>query len=292
MSDGHYGGLHLSLHSRLHADLQPFVLSASVRSAAHQVRRLLSSHSEHFSSGILSTIYSHNHPDASLHNSPLSGPEYFAPCQSNGDLTFLALPVSQNWRNALSPGANVTFSVGSNPDPRVVDWRHASKGDASEWDEARPDWRKGMPSKLRVTLFGHVVELPQEDTNEESTRTHRLAKCFTSVHTDSMKWAPGAKESPHEARWVQLVVDRIYAVGGFGDEHRIGWISKAAYTAAGSRGRAYAAPGVAFADVGEKDSAAISLDRQTLFGETQSAASSAPELRGPLFGRPSQRFFD
>ncbi|PWN23281.1 hypothetical protein BCV69DRAFT_297224 [Microstroma glucosiphilum] len=255
--------------------------------AAQQVRHLLSSPSEHFSSGILSTIYSHSHPDASLHNSPLSGPEYFAPCQSNGDLTFLALPVSQNWRNALAPGANVTFSVGSNPDPRIVDWRHAKKGDASKWEEGRPEWRKGMPSKLRVTLFGHVVELPQEETQARASLTHRLAKCFTSVHTDSVKWAPGAKESPHEARWVQLVVDRIYAVGGFGDEHRIGWVSKEAYVAAGISSKVPAEPGLTVA-VDQKDAP----DRHTLFSDTQGAVFSVPELPLSLFGRPSQRYFD
>lgn len=148
-----------------------------------------------------------------------------------------------------------------------------------------------MPSKLRVTLFGHVVELPQEDTQGGSTRTHRLAKCFTSVHTDSVKWAPGAKESPHEARWVQLIVDRIYAVGGFGDEHRIGWISKEAYAAAGGSGEASTVPDLAVAD-GEENFAELTLDRQTLFGDTQGAVSSVPELARPLFGRPSQRFFD
>lgn len=133
--------------------------------------------------------------------------------------------MSQNWRNALREGANVTLAVGSNPDPSIPDMRHVAKEGTKEgrlrWDPHRPEWRRGMPSKLRTTLFGHIEVY---DTSIQSTEVGEISKCFLRYHPDAKAWAPGSPQSPHRAVWVKLVVDRIYAVGGFGDEHRIGWI--------------------------------------------------------------------
>ncbi len=157
----------------------------------------------------------------------IASPDYFAPCFANGDLLMLAMPVSQHWHNALaSPQRNASFSVGSNPDPHVVDPRHArsaappgrlSRSHSSNrsrqelrWDPKRPDWRRGMPSKNRMTLFGHVQDLEGEDEDEKAA----LQKCFLVSHPDAAHWAPGSEESPHQASWVRFVVDNVYHVGG------------------------------------------------------------------------------
>lgn len=83
-----------------------------------------------------------------------------------------------------------------------------------------------MPSKMRANLFGFVEELSQEEQKDEA------ARCFLSAHPDARKWAPGAKESPHHAVWVRFRVQKVYATGGFGDEHRIGSIARDVYARA------------------------------------------------------------
>ncbi|CAO1620815.1 unnamed protein product [Sympodiomycopsis kandeliae] len=198
--------------------------------AAEQVRHLLSDPSQHYSQGILSSIFPSSYPDASLRHLPSSSAEYFAPCSSNGDLTLIALTVSSTWRNALTPGANVTFTIQSNPNPSVPDWRHLSSD--RKWDENRPQWRKGMPSKLRFNLYGHVKVLQDADDIDNGQEPIPEAGCFLKLHPDARKWAPGAKASPHHAKWVRFVVEKIYATGGFGDEHRIGMIDRDVYAKA------------------------------------------------------------
>lgn len=195
--------------------------------AARQVRQLLNTPDQHFGVGVLSTLYARDAREEQ--NVPLQGHEYFAPCYDNGDLSFIALPVSQNWRNALSKGANVSFAISSHPDTRVPDPRHEVNG---EWDPERPDWRKGQPSKLRFTLFGSMVL--QNAHNTSQNELTQISRCFLHHHPDSSKWAPGSKDSPHFASWAKFCVSKIYAVGGFGDEHRIGWISHDAYNKAAS----------------------------------------------------------
>lgn len=222
-----------------HSDV-PFALIA----AAEQVRTLLADSGQHFGVGVLATTYpaetsSQSSSPQPLENVPLQGPEYFAPCYDNGDLIFVALPVSQNWRNALATDAsgsraNVSFTVGSHPDPRVVDPRHRaskrrSRGDG--WEKGRPRWRKGMPSKLRFVLFGQVELLP-EKAGEISSEDNEATDCFLKWHPDAVHWAPGAEDSPHFARWAKMDVQKVYSIGGFGDEHFIGWIDAESYSRA------------------------------------------------------------
>lgn len=59
------------------------------------------------------------------------------------------------------------------------------------------------------------------------TETHSpISKCYLSQHPDSSHWTPGASDSPHQSMWVRFKVEKIYSVGGFGDEHRIGYLRK------------------------------------------------------------------
>ncbi|CEH18546.1 FMN-binding split barrel [Ceraceosorus bombacis] len=48
-------------------------------------------------------------------------------------------------------------------------------------------------------------------------------KCFTHHHPDASHWVPGS-DSPHLAKFVRFEVQKVYRVGGFGDESWIGWI--------------------------------------------------------------------
>ncbi|CAO1612717.1 unnamed protein product [Parajaminaea phylloscopi] len=234
------------------------------RDAARQVRSLLDSPDQHFGVGVLSTLYPRPQQQqqqplsspastddaAAAFEVPLQGHEYFAPCYRNGDLAFVALPVSQNWRNALAPGANVSFAVSAHPDPRVADPRHRAEAAAGSrkalsspsqaWDPDRPSWRRGQPSKLRFVLFGSM-ELVSGDGGDDDDDGEATAdaengtaprECFLRHHRDASHWAPGSTDSPHVAKWARLRVAKVYAVGGFGDEHRIGWIDHDVYAQA------------------------------------------------------------
>ncbi|PWZ00219.1 hypothetical protein BCV70DRAFT_200368 [Testicularia cyperi] len=173
----------------------------------------------------LSTKYASDHPVSELAGLPITGPEYFAPCYpDSGDLLFLGLTVSQTWRNILhSDTKNGTASIGSNPDPSLPDRRHLDHPGSHHWAHGRPSWRKGMPSKGRATLFGHF-ELT--NATEQPELAHKLGKCYLRHHPDASHWAPGATDSPHVPFWASFVVDRVYWVGGFGDEHFIGWFNQ------------------------------------------------------------------
>ncbi|UZJ51926.1 hypothetical protein CBS101457_001246 [Exobasidium rhododendri] len=200
------------------------VLSSSVHSwgetpdeVAQRSRSLLTDPTT-FGVGILSTIYPDDYYIKDLRGFVTSGSDYYGPCYANGDLLVLALPVSQNWKNALtSPGKNATMTIVSNADPSVPDPRHETP--EGEWEPSRPDWRKGMYSKQRLTLFGHLETL--EDLEKEDTK---VQGCYLNYHPDASHFAPGSKDSPHLAVWTRFVIDKVYRVGGYGDESQIGWL--------------------------------------------------------------------
>ncbi|SJX63537.1 uncharacterized protein SRS1_14293 [Sporisorium reilianum f. sp. reilianum] len=179
---------------------------------------------EHFGVSTLSTKYPADHPIADLAGSVMSGPEYFAPCDAaTGTLLYLGLTVSQTWRNVLnSDTKNATVSIASNTDPSVPDPRHTSKHNSNHWQKERPSWRRGMPSKPRVTLFGHFDLL---NVTQHPDQAEKALSCYLDHHPDAGHWAPNATESLHIPFWAQFSVDKVYWVGGFGDEHYIGWFT-------------------------------------------------------------------
>lgn len=195
--------------------------------AAADLRRLLVDDTTFFVASLASVA-----PDGGV----AIGSEYFAPCFNaslaarvdgayEGDLLFLALPVSQNWRNVLEPNATASVLIGANPDPDVVDVRHSTHTAAGRmhWTPGRAEWRKGMPSKARAHLRGTMTPLSSEDS------VPTLAQCFADHHPDATAWIPGSKLSPHYARWVRFHPEHIYYVGGFGDEHFIGVLPTEVY---------------------------------------------------------------
>ncbi|KAK0543374.1 hypothetical protein OC845_006155 [Tilletia horrida] len=205
----------------------PSVLAWETPAEAAQQARALLHDPTIFGVATLSSIYPADFRIPELRGRVASGPEYFAPCYENGDLVMIALTVSQNWRNVLPSfggSGNATVTVSANPDPSVPDARHATKkGKKLSWDPHRPQWRRGMPSKGRITLFGSIEELskPSSVSSPQADDQVDVAKCFLSYHHDAGHWAPGAKDSPHSAIWIRFKTEQVYQIGGFGDEHSI-----------------------------------------------------------------------
>lgn len=172
----------------------------------------------------MSTRYPADHPVTDLAGHVISGPEYFAPCDPDErSLLYLGLTVSQTWRNVLhSDTKNATVSIASNANPAIPDPRHHSHHDPGHWQTKRPPWRRGMPSKSRITLFGHFNVM---NVTEHPHQAKEALQCYLGHHADAGHWAPNATESPHIPFWATFTVDKAYWVGGFGDEHYIGWFS-------------------------------------------------------------------
>ncbi|SPO26490.1 uncharacterized protein UTRI_04079 [Ustilago trichophora] len=177
-----------------------------------------------FGVSTLSTRYPSSHPIAELAGHVISGPEYFAPCEADtGTLLYLGLTVSQTWKNILNSDSKIaTVSIASNTNPAIPDPRHSSGHDSKHWEEDRPSWRRGMPSKARITLFGHFSIL---NVTEQPEQAKKALHCYLDHHPDASHWAPDSDESPHIPFWATFTVDKVYWVGGFGDEHYIGWFS-------------------------------------------------------------------
>ncbi|SNX84935.1 uncharacterized protein MEPE_03644 [Melanopsichium pennsylvanicum] len=177
-----------------------------------------------FGVSTLSTKYPADHPVTELAGHVITGPEYFAPWNDNdGTLLYLGLTVSQTWRNVLrSDFKNATVSIASNANPAIPDPRHTSRHH-HHWEKDRPSWRRGMPSKSRVTLFGHFTIL---NFTEHPEQVQKASSCYLDYHPDASHWALNSTESPHIPFWAIFNVDKVYWVGGFGDEHYIGWFNK------------------------------------------------------------------
>ena len=63
-----------------------------------------------------------------------------------------------------------------------------------------------------------------EEMDEDEVRDKGIVECFEKVHRDSKLWRPGRQGGAHSGRWVRLVVEEVYWIGGFGDRHFIGWL--------------------------------------------------------------------
>lgn len=118
----------------------------------------------------------------------------------------------------------------SSADPRIPDPRHTASHNPAAWNPQRPGWRRGMPSKQRLSLLGHIERIEADDADLPAMRA-----CYLRSHPDASHWTPGSQESPHVAFWARFIVDHVYRVGGFGDESAIGWIDIDKYRRAGRR---------------------------------------------------------
>lgn len=187
----------------------------TVHESAVQARRIL----KLSSIATLSTVYpsfDHNR-DSTLEHRPddvggmaVGLMEYYATCDpSPENPIILALSISTTIKNARE-GSNVTLSLRYQP-PTI----HPPSKDVYTYAPAN------LP---RFSLIGHIQQLPEREVND-----HGIMSCFLKRHPEADIWTPG--NQIHESWWGQLVVERIYWIGGFGDRAYIGWIPKEVYRA-------------------------------------------------------------
>ncbi|KAF2257294.1 hypothetical protein BU26DRAFT_513995 [Trematosphaeria pertusa] len=168
----------------------------TVHESAIQARRIL--HLETI--GTLSTLFpsstAQEQRPADVGGKPIGLMDYFGDCEPRtGNPTLLAITIATSFKN-VAAGSNITLSMR---------WHAPYR---------RPYSAAATP---RFSLVGHLEEL----TPEEVTR-QGVAACFVAKHPDAVSWLPGNRI--HESRWVRLVVEEVYWIGGFGDRAYIGWI--------------------------------------------------------------------
>ncbi|KAJ7609831.1 pyridoxamine 5'-phosphate oxidase-domain-containing protein [Roridomyces roridus] len=168
----------------------------TVHESAVMARRIL--HLSGF--GSLSTIFpssslTQETRPATVGGTPIGMVEYIADCEpDSGNPTLLALTIATSFKNAAA-GSNVSLSLSWNP-PKSV---------------------RSPASLPRFALQGYL-----EDITPEERDAADVPACFAKQHRDARAWFPGNRI--HTSRWVRLVVQEVYWVGGFGDRAYIGWI--------------------------------------------------------------------
>lgn len=138
---------------------------------------------------------------------PVSFMQYFADCNHNGSLTFLALEGSQTFKN-IDSGSPASLSIRVN--------EHHFRKHASPF---HPDFnpKSSARNKVQLSLRGKFVDvLPDE------VETGHLASCFFKRHPDAVRWLPELKKAGQNSKWVQFDVTSVYFVGGVGKRAFIG----------------------------------------------------------------------
>jgi hypothetical protein len=124
--------------------------------------------------------------------------DYYADCEPpTGNPTILAITIATSFKN-VDAGSNITLSLRWHP----------------------PDAHKRFYSAAALPRFSLVGYL--EPISESEVSTLKIAACFVKSHPDAAAWLPG--NPIHESKWVRLVVQEVYWIGGFGDRAYIGWI--------------------------------------------------------------------
>ncbi|KAI0630380.1 pyridoxamine 5'-phosphate oxidase-domain-containing protein [Trametes polyzona] len=140
----------------------------------------------------MATVYPGDH--TTLAGEPFALQEYYASCHANGSLTLLFLPISRHSQNVLqSPAHAASITIASDP----------------------PAARRP-----RVALIGNVTVFP---VLEHTPDLAAIQACYIAQHPDARWWLPGPRE-PHVAYWARFDPHTVYFVGGFGDEHYIGYV--------------------------------------------------------------------
>ncbi|KAF8650400.1 hypothetical protein AX16_005207 [Volvariella volvacea WC 439] len=163
----------------------------TVQEAAVISRRLVD-HSNR-SIATMATVFPSDEPV--LNGQPFSMQEYYASCHKNGSLTLLFLPISRHSRNIQrSPNHHASLSITS----EIPAAAHA-----------------------RVSLIGNVIVYQDART---MPNVDDIKRCYLEKHPDARWWLPDDERAAHLAYWARFDPHTIYFVGGFGDEHYIGYI--------------------------------------------------------------------
>ncbi len=176
------------------------------------------------STGIISSIFPAGNqsddsspwtpPPASVSSLSISLPDYLADCDepSIGNPTLLFLDPSTSSRNSR---------VHPDHDPA----HHNNISLSLSWWDAYPlltGHRPWAPADLpRLSMIGYLEEVPVREAEESG-----LVACYLRRHPDARLWLPGDEHAAHAGRWVRLVVQEVYWMGGFGDRHWIGWFER------------------------------------------------------------------
>jgi hypothetical protein len=123
--------------------------------------------------------------------------DYFGDCEpKSGNPTILAITIATSFKN-VDAGSNITLSLRWHPHDNSI-WRSAA----------------ALP---RFSLVGRL-----EDISPDAIEAAGITACYVKYHKDAAWWLPGNRI--HTSKWVRLVVEEIYWIGGFGDRAYIGWI--------------------------------------------------------------------
>ncbi|KAH7090549.1 pyridoxamine 5'-phosphate oxidase-domain-containing protein [Paraphoma chrysanthemicola] len=169
----------------------------TVHESAVQARRILRLESI----GTLSTVFpttphSTEQRPLDVSGAPIGLMDYFGDCEpSTGNPTILAITIATSFKN-VDAGSNITLSL--------------------RWHPQDSQWRS--PASLpRFSLVGRLEDLSPEDVTK-----NLVPACYIGYHKDAAWWLPGNRI--HQSKWVRLVVEEVYWIGGFGDRAYIGWI--------------------------------------------------------------------
>jgi hypothetical protein len=168
----------------------------TVHESAVQARRILNLESV----GTLSTVFPSQHGSerrpSDVSGTPIGLMDYFGDCEPDtGNPTILAITIATSFKN-VAAGSNISLSLRWHP------------------PTGRPYSAAANP---RFSLVGYL-----EDISAKDVLTKAVPACFVKYHPDAAGWLPG--NPIHESKWVRLVVQDIYWIGGFGDRAYIGWI--------------------------------------------------------------------
>ncbi|KAF2131170.1 hypothetical protein P153DRAFT_365768 [Dothidotthia symphoricarpi CBS 119687] len=170
----------------------------TVHESAVQARRILRLESI----GTLSTVFPSTHTTeqrpSDVGGVPIGLMDYFGDCEpETGNPTILAISIATSFKN-VDAGSNITLSL--------------------RWHPQDDKWRS--PASLpRFSLVGRLEELNSADLEAAG-----VAACYVKYHPDAAWWLPG--NPIHQSKWVRLIVEEVYWIGGFGDRAYIGWIPR------------------------------------------------------------------
>lgn len=168
----------------------------TVHESAVQARRILRLENI----GTLSTVFPSTHATeqrpSDVGGAPIGLMDYFGDCEPDtGNPTILAITIATSFKN-VDAGSNITLSL--------------------RWHPQDTQWRS--PASLpRFSLVGRL-----EDIDVDAVEQAGVTACYVKYHPDAAWWLPGNRI--HQSKWVRLVVEEIYWIGGFGDRAYIGWI--------------------------------------------------------------------
>jgi hypothetical protein len=170
----------------------------TVHESAVQARRIL----QFESIGTLSTVFptaphATEQRPSDVGGAPIGLMDYFGNCEPHsGNPTILAITIATSFKN-VNAGSNITLSM--------------------RWHPQDSQWRS--PASLpRFSLVGRLEDLTADDLKSNPL----VPSCYLKYHPDAVAWLPG--NPIHVSKWVRLVVEEVYWIGGFGDRAYIGWI--------------------------------------------------------------------